>query len=113
MGSQAIFQSERTADLLLSTLFTYRDQGKFLVHEFVLMPNHLHILLTPSSNVALERAMQFIKGGFSHRAGKELGITREIWQRGYVAIASAMPKTMPVPAIHSIQSCESSPGRNS
>ncbi len=28
--------------------------------------------------------MQFIKGGFSHRAGKELGITREIWQRGYV-----------------------------
>ena len=81
---QAMFQSERTADLLLSTLFTYRDQGKFLVHEFVLMPNHLHILLTPSSNVALERAMQFIKGGFSHRAGKELGIAREIWQRGYV-----------------------------
>jgi len=81
---QAFFQSKRTAELLLSTLFAYRDQGKFLVHEFVLMPNHVHILLTPGSNVALERAMQFIKGDFSHRAGKELGITNAIWQRGYV-----------------------------
>jgi putative transposase len=28
--------------------------------------------------------MQFLKGGFSHRAGKDLGMNREIWQRGYV-----------------------------
>jgi len=28
--------------------------------------------------------MQFIKGGYSHRAGKEMGMDGEIWQRGYV-----------------------------
>jgi putative transposase len=28
--------------------------------------------------------MQFIKGGFSHRAGMELSRSMEIWQRGYV-----------------------------
>jgi putative transposase len=81
---QALFQSTRVAELLLATLFAYRDQKKFCVHEFVVMPNHLHILLTPGFGVTLERSMQFLKGGFSHRAGKELGMNREIWQRGYV-----------------------------
>lgn len=28
--------------------------------------------------------MQFIKGGFSYRARKELGVNLEIWERGYV-----------------------------
>jgi hypothetical protein len=53
----------------------------YLLHEFVLMPDHLHLLITPT--VALERAMQLIKGGFSYRAKKELGTNAEIWQRGF------------------------------
>ena len=28
--------------------------------------------------------MQLIKGGFSYRAKKELGVNLKIWQRGYV-----------------------------
>ncbi len=82
--SVPLFQSSRVADLFLRTLFAYRDQGKFHVHEFVLMPDHLHILLTPGPHTTLERVLQLIKGGFSHRAGKELKLRREIWQRGYV-----------------------------
>ena len=35
------------------------------------MPDHIHVLLTPTTN--LEKAVQFIKGGFSYRAKKELG----------------------------------------
>jgi putative transposase len=45
------------------------------------MPDHFHILITPS--VTLERAVQFIKGGFSFRAKKELGSNMEIWQSGF------------------------------
>jgi putative transposase len=81
---QSLFQSQRATELFLSTLLSYRDQHKFLVHEFVVMPNHVHLLITPQPGVALERAIQFIKGGFSFRAGRELGIKEEIWQRGYV-----------------------------
>src|SRR5262249_50200043 len=83
-AGMALFQSARVAELFLATLFSYREQRKFQVHEFVLMPNHLHLILTPWSCSTLERAMQLVKGGFSHRAGKELGMNREIWQRGYV-----------------------------
>jgi putative transposase len=52
-----------------------------LLHEFVLMPDHFHLLMTPS--IALERSVQLIKGGFSYRAKKELGSNAEIWQRGF------------------------------
>lgn len=45
------------------------------------MPEHSHILLTPLTS--LERAVQFIKGGFSYRAKKELGSNMEVWQKGF------------------------------
>ena len=45
------------------------------------MPDHFHLLITPLT--ALERAMQFIKGGFSFRVKRELGSSAEIWQRGF------------------------------
>jgi putative transposase len=62
-----IFRRETTAHLLIETLAHYRDEGKFLLHEFVVMPDHLHLLITPAPEISLERAMQFIKGGFSYR----------------------------------------------
>lgn len=82
-GHSSLFQSDRLAQLFLKTLFDYRDQGKFFVHEFVVMPDHIHLLITPIG-ISLERAMQFIKGGFSYRARKERGLTTELWSRGYV-----------------------------
>jgi len=51
------------------------------MHEFVVMPEHIHILLT--TKTSLEKAVQFIKGGFSFRAKKELGTCMEIWQKGF------------------------------
>ena len=77
-----LFHSEKLAKLFLETLYHYRSDFKYLLHEFVLMPNHFHLLITPSG-ITLERAMQLIKGGFSHRVGKEISPNMEIWQRGF------------------------------
>jgi putative transposase len=76
-----LLQPERMARLFVDVLFHYRRQGKFLLHEFVLMPDHFHVLLTPTET--LERALQLIKGGFSFRARKELGFGGEIWQKSF------------------------------
>jgi putative transposase len=80
---KSILQSERMAKLLVDVLFHYREQEKYLLHEFVVMPNHFHLLITPRPPVTLERAMQFIKGGFSFRAGKELGFSGPIWRTSF------------------------------
>ena len=51
------------AQLLEETILDYRRQGKFLLHAFVIMPDHFHTLLTPAADVSLEKAVQFIKEG--------------------------------------------------
>jgi putative transposase len=78
-----IFRSQRAARLFLDTLFGYRDRGIFQLYEFVIMPDHIHLLLAPKPTVALERTLQFIKGGFSHRFMKETGSRMEIWERSF------------------------------
>ena len=69
--------------LFIDTILHYRRENKFFLHEFVVMPDHVHLLLTPVG-IALERAMQFVKGGFSYRVRKELRLNMEIWERGYI-----------------------------
>jgi len=78
---QKLFQSDRFSLPFIDTLIDYRLQRKFLLHEFVVMPNHFHLLITPI--VTLGRAMQLIKGGFSHRSRKDLGYAGELWQPSY------------------------------
>jgi putative transposase len=78
-----ILQSDRMAQLLIDVLYNYRKQNKYLLHEFVVMPNHFHLLITPESEITLERGLQLIKGGFSFRAKKELEFSGEIWQTSF------------------------------
>ena len=80
---QQLLQSEGTALLFVDVLYHYRGQGKYLLHEFVVMPDHLHLLIAPGAQVTLERAMQFIKGGYSYRVKKELGLAGERWQTSF------------------------------
>jgi putative transposase len=76
------FIVESYARLFLKTLYHYRREGRFQLHAFVLMPDHFHLLITPAPDVTLERAMQLIKGGYSHAVGREIS-RREIWQKGF------------------------------
>jgi putative transposase len=73
-----LFQVTRNADLLLETLQHYRAEGHYKLHAFVVMPDHVHLLLTPNDKTISE-VMNLIKGGFSHR----LDFKRPVWQRGF------------------------------
>jgi putative transposase len=73
-----LFQSSVNADLFLETLQHYRGLGHYKLHEFVVMPDHVHLILTPQG-ISLERAVGFFKGGFSHRLASKL----PVWQRGF------------------------------
>ena len=78
-----LFVVENYVRLFLQTLYRYRREGRFQLHTFVIMPEHVHLLLTPANNVTIEHAVQLIKGGYSHALGSILGRKREIWQRGF------------------------------
>jgi putative transposase len=79
-GRKPFFRHERWARLMLSTLNHYDGAG-YRLHAFVIMPDHLHALITPFESV--EKSVQLIKGGFSFRAKRELEWQGEIWQSGF------------------------------
>ena len=78
-----LLQSERNAMLLIDVLRLNVAAGKFQLHEFVIMPDHLHLLMSLAGDMTVEKAMQLIKGGFSYRLRREFGYQGELWQRGF------------------------------
>ena len=80
---QALLQSERNASLLIDVLRSYVAARKFQLHDFVIMPDHVHLLITVHGAMTIERAMQFIKGAFSFRLRRESAYLGEVWQRGF------------------------------
>ena len=78
-----LLQSERNAELMIDVLRSLVAEHAFELHDFVVMPNHLHLLLTVGEGMTIEKAMQFVKGRFSHRLNKEFGCAGEVWQRGF------------------------------
>jgi putative transposase len=81
--ARRLLQSERNAMLLIDVLRANVATGKFQMHDFVIMPDHLHLLLSLPCDVSVEKAMQLIKGGFSYRLKREFGFQGEVWQRGF------------------------------
>jgi putative transposase len=78
-----LLQTERSASLLIEILYHYRSEGQYLLHEFVVMPNHIHLILSPQKAVTIEKTLQLIKGGFSFRAKKAFGWKEVVWHRSF------------------------------
>jgi len=78
-----LLQSDRNAGLLIDVMRSLVAEHKFKLHDFVVMPDHLHMLLTVEESMTIEKAMQLIKGRFSHRISHEFGYLGEVWQRGF------------------------------
>ena len=69
--------------LLVDVLRTCVAEQKFQLHDFVIMPDHVHLLLTVHEDMTIEKAMQLIKGRFSYRLKREFQYLGEVWQRGF------------------------------
>ena len=82
-AGRALLQSERNAMLFIDVLRSYVAARKFRLHDFVVMPDHVHLLVTVGGDMSIEKAVQFVKGGFSYRLKKECGYLGEVWQRGF------------------------------
>jgi putative transposase len=70
-------------NLFLDVLRHYRREKKYSLHAFVMMPNHVHLLITPAPDITLEKCIQLIKGGFSFRAKEELKFKFPVWTQGF------------------------------
>jgi putative transposase len=71
------------ANLFVDVLRAHTIKSTFTVHDFVVMPDHVHLLITIPGELSIEKAVQLIKGGFSFQAKRELGFSGEVWQEGF------------------------------
>src|SRR5581483_2158513 len=69
---QNLFQRDQVAELMVATFLKYRDTGEFELHEYVVMPNHIHVLLS----IHHQR-------GFSHALRENGIIFRAVWEQRY------------------------------
>jgi putative transposase len=78
-----LFINTALANVVVEQILSCRDRGFYKLHAFVLMPDHLHVLLTPEETTTIEKAMQMIKGGSAHRMGLEKPNKFPIWHSGF------------------------------
>jgi len=45
---RSLFQVDKIARLFIEVLLNYKMQKKYFLHEFVVMPDHFHLILTPT-----------------------------------------------------------------
>ena len=80
---RGLLQSTRAAGLLIDVLYHYRQQQKYLLHEFVIMPDHFHVLLTVGAEMTVEKAVQLIKGGLRFGQDANSGFARRFGKRDF------------------------------
>lgn len=76
-----LFKVQSNSQLLIAILEEHRSKSHFDLHAYVLMPDHMHLLLTPAPDVSLEKTMQLIKGNFSFRLKSKLAV----WQPSFTS----------------------------
>lgn len=73
------FRNHKIAKYITS--FLYLDHhGKYDLQAFVVMPDHLHIIMKPLSGKTLAQIMQGIKGSTAYHINKMLNRTGKFWQ---------------------------------
>ena len=80
---QPIFRNRQAAELMLTELGRLRDELGFALLAYAVMPDHIHLIIVPSTTEDLSRIMQSVKGGFARLWNKELGCQGSIWQPRY------------------------------
>ena len=83
LESRAPFFTESFCSVFVEALLHYRDNGAYTLHDFVLMPDHFHVLLAPAGDKTLERVVQYIKGGLARQLALAKAMRFPVWQRGF------------------------------
>jgi REP element-mobilizing transposase RayT len=57
------------------------DQGRYFLGEFVVMPNHVHAIVTPIRTHSLSAIVGSWKGFTARKINSELGQSGSFWQK--------------------------------
>lgn len=82
---QSVFREADDYGVFLGWLKEASRQFKVAIHAYVLMPNHLHLLATPSDDIGLGKMMQWIGRHYVPYFNAKYQRTGTLWQGRYRA----------------------------
>ncbi len=82
-GSGQCFLKDRRIVSIVRDGLLFQAQTLFRLYAWVIMSNHVHILIRPASSTSLSSIMKGLKGYTSNRANKLLNRSGRFWQPDY------------------------------
>ncbi len=81
-GRQPVFADSSVATVAVTVLREHGTRTGVTVHAYCVMPDHVHLLLSPSARADLVRFVAEFKGLVQREAWKR-GVEGAFWQRGF------------------------------
>jgi REP element-mobilizing transposase RayT len=80
---KALLGAEKAARLFIRTLREVKQETDYHLFAFVVMPDHVHLVLRPPASHSLGQVIQLIKGRFSRHYNEMTGRSGRLWQSRY------------------------------
>jgi putative transposase len=77
-----IFEEEGTSEILLDVLRENREAWGYKLFAYVVMPDHIHLLIQPKSDKKISKILNQIKGVSSRKINLILK-QEHVWQKGF------------------------------
>lgn len=74
-----IFQNERFGEVLTEVLMESRQRFEVLLHDYVIMPDHVHLLLTAGGEAAAT-VVSGVQRKFADEITRQYGYSGEVWE---------------------------------
>ena len=76
---KCILQRDNIRNIVVEALHYY-DGTEYVLHAFVIMPNHVHLLLSPLGKLPINTIIGQVKSYSGHKIKKQLNCKDNIWQ---------------------------------
>jgi putative transposase len=82
---QPVFADDANVRLLLATIHQAKSLYPFAMLGYVVMPEHMHLLIRLGEATRIDKLMQSIKWNYtrSHKLAHGLAASQSLWQPGY------------------------------
>ena len=81
VGHGACVLQQPSIAALVDSALNHFHETRVLAGDFVVMPNHVHVLMTPIDGFELEDLLKSIKGFTARQMNQELSSSGPVWQR--------------------------------
>lgn len=64
---------------ILENALKYFDRNKYVLDEYIIMPNHVHVLVKPLRNFTLKEILHSWKSFSANMINKRMGLSGQLW----------------------------------